>query len=349
MLKEKRISLREAIRLLSVVALCAGCSAAGGGPAATGPVSPAVVATIPLPTWATGIALSPDGSQAWLAAGADILSIDTATGTRGPSIRTGGMPYALAISADGKQGVAADLRQQQAWILNLGAAPTSQRLFIGSPSTPVLRPGAALSPDGLRGFTTTSAPTQGNGFDRLHIIDLSGAKQHARNLPFHPGSLALSPDGRALHVVGCAGICSSGALHTLDAATGKSAATPIPLQSSVPGQLALSPDGQTAWVANALAGTVAALDLQSRQVRATVSVGAEPLGVAVSPDGSRAYVTCFQSNTLVAIDTATASVVSRAVIGRQPRALAISPDGNTAWVTHSVATLTKVDLKQLGS
>ncbi len=339
---------RAASALAIGAALLAGCAASAGGPTSAVPVSAAVTATWPLPTWATGIALSPDGSRAWLAAGSKILSIDTATGAAGPSIDTGGMPYALAIAPDGVTGVAADLMQQQAWVLRLGAQPGSRRVWVGTPSSPVLRPGAAIAADGSRGFTTTSHPTMGSGFDQLHIVDLAAASQRSRNLPFHPGSLAISPDGALLHVAGCTGICSYGELHTLDAASGEEAAPAITLQSSIPGQLALSPDGRTAWVANALAGTVAALDLIGRTVLATVTVGAEPLGVAVSPDGSRVYVTCFQSSTLVAIDTASQSVVGRASVGGEPRALAIAPDGRTAWLTHSRPILSKIDLTQLG-
>ncbi len=338
-----------AIAAALAAALLGGCAASAGGPTSAGPVSTAVEATWPLPTWATGIALSPDGTRAWLAAGSKILSIDTATGAAGPTIDTGGMPYALAIASDGATGVAADLMQQQAWVLRLGAQPGSQRLWVGTPSSPVLRPGAAIAPDGTRAFTTTSHPTMGNGFDQLHVVDIAAASQRGRNLPFHPGSLAVSADGTLLHVAGCTGICSYGELHTLDATSGEEASPAITLQSSIPGQLALSPDGRTAWVANALAGTVAALDLVGRSVLATVAVGAEPLGVAVSPDGTRVYVTCFQSGTLVAIDTASRSVVARARVGGEPRALAIAPDGRTAWLTHSRPILTKIDLTQLGA
>jgi YVTN family beta-propeller protein len=329
--------------LASGLAACAPAASRTEGAAASAS-SDAVVATIPLGDFGTSIALTPDGSRAYVAATAKIFVLDTASRTLAATITTGDMPYQLALSRDGTRGYAVDLLQQVVWFLDLATNAVVRRVDLGEPRRPVLRPGIAVSPDGATVYATLSQP-EGQGFDLLFTIDAAtGAKrQHA--LGFHPGQLAAAPAGSLLWISGCVGLCADGTLHGVTPSDPGSAAQ-IPL-ASVPGGMALSPDGSRAYVANALAGTVAVVDLAQRTVVANVPVGAEPLGIAPSPDGTRVYVTSFQSNTLSAIDAATNRVVASVRLGKTPRAIALAPDGRFAWITHSTPEVSVVDLSRL--
>jgi YVTN family beta-propeller protein len=203
----------------------------------------------------------------------------------------------------------------------------------------------ALSADGKTAYATISR-LEGQGFDRLELVDVASGSKSQRVFNMHPGQLVVDSNGR-LWVAGCLGLCSQGTLHVIDLSQeGPLARFDLP---SVPAGIAITPDGSRVYVANGLAGSVTAVDAQSRTKLGDVRVGAEPLGIAVSPDGGTAYVTNFASGTLSAIDVATNTVTASAPVGESPRAIAISPDGKRAYLTHSTQLVSIVDLTKLGS
>jgi YVTN family beta-propeller protein len=325
-----------------VATLAAGCAATAGRGAPSGPS--AVVATVPMTDFGTGIAITPDGTRAYVAAGSKIVVIDTATNRVASTIDVGDMPYAVAMSPDGSRLYATDLMQREVWMIDTTSNSVLRKVDLGEPRRPVLRPGVAVSPDGGTVYATVSQP-EGVGFDLLFTIDAaSGAKsQHA--LGFHPGQLVAGRAGDLVWIAGCRGLCSDGALHGVDPASpGNAVQLPLP---TVPGDLAISPDGSRVYVANSMDASVSVVDAGARRVLGKVQVGAEPLGVAVSPDGTRVYVTNFQSGTLSVIDAASSTVAATSNVGATPRAIALTPDGRRAYLTHSTSQVSVVDLTQI--
>lgn len=324
--------------LLLAVLVTAGCTPANvrpsGGPSA-------VIATVPLTDFGTGVAITPDGSRAYVAAGSKVLVIDVATNKVTTSIELGDMPYAIALSADGQRGYAVDLMQREVWFIDLVTNGVVKRVELGEPRRPVLRPGVAVSPDGRTVYTTLSQP-DGVGFDLLYAIDTTTGVKQQRALDFHPGNLVAGKDGRLVWVAGCRGLCSDGALHAIDPANpGNATRLVLP---TVPGDVGISPDGSRVYVTNGLAASLAVADTAAGSILANVKVGAEPLGVAVSPDGKRVYVTNFQSGTLSVLDASSNTVLDTLNVGATPRAIAVTPDGRRAYVTHSTSRVSVVDL-----
>lgn len=323
----------------AVVALAAGCAASAGRGAASGPS--AVVATVPMTDFGTGIAITPDGTRAYVAAGSKIVVVDTATNSVAQTIDVGDMPYAVALSPDGSRLYATDLMQREVWMIDTTSNAVVRKVDLGEPRRPVLRPGVAVSPDGSTVYATVSQP-EGVGFDLLFTIDAATGAKQQRALDFHPGQLVAGRDGRLVWIAGCRGMCSDGALHGVDPANpGSAVALTLP---SVPGDLAIDPAGARVYVANGLAASVAVADLRAQRVAANVRVGAEPLGVATSPDGRRVYVANFQSGTLSVIDASSEAVVATLNVGGTPRAIALTPDGKRAYLTHSTSQVSVVDL-----
>jgi YVTN family beta-propeller protein len=326
------------IGLLLAVLVIAGCTPAN---VRTGTGPSAVVASIPLTDFGTGIAISPDGTRAYVAAGAKVQVVDIATNKVTTSMELGDMPYSIALSNDGQRGYVVDLMQREVWFIDLVSSSVVKRVELGEPRRPVLRPGVAVSPDGRTVYTTLSQP-EGAGPDLLYSIDTTtGAKQqHA--LGFHPGDLVADKDGRHLWVAGCRGLCSDGALHAVDPSDpGHARQLVLP---TVPGEIAISPDGARVYVTNGLAASVAVADTAAGSIVTNVKVGAEPLGVATSPDGKRVYVTNFQSGTMSVIDAQTNEVTDTLNVGATPRAVAVTPDGKRAYLTHSTSRVSVVDL-----
>lgn len=328
-----------AAALLATAALVAGCGAmTSRSSGASGPS--AVIATIPMTDFGTGIGLTPDGTRAYVAAGSKVVVVDTSTNQVATTIDVGDMPYAIAMSPDGARAYATDLMQREVWMIDTTSNSVVRKVDLGEPRRPVLRPGVAVSPDSTTVYATVSQP-EGVGFDLLFTIDAATGQKQQRALDFHPGQLVAGRDGRLVWVAGCRGLCSDGALHGVDPASpGDAVKLTLP---TVPGDLAIDPSGARVYVANGLDASVAVADLRAQKV-ANVRVGAEPLGVAVSPDGTRVYVTNFQSGTLSVLDAASSAVVATLNVGSTPRAIAVTPDGRRAYLTHSTSQVSVVDL-----
>jgi len=105
--------------------------------------------------------------------------------------------------------------------------------------------------------------------------------------------------------------------------------------------VAVTPNGKTAFVTNALSGTVSTIDVKTRTKHPTdVVTGSLPLGVAVTPDSKTAFVTNNGSGTVSTIDVKTRSKHATDIpVGPFPKGVAVTPDGKTAFVTNANPTV----------
>ena len=81
-----------------------------------------------------------------------------------------------------------------------------------------------------------------------------------------------------------------------------------------------------AYITNSGSNNVSVIDTATNTVKATVSVGYNPLGVAVTPDGTKIYVVNEYNNTLSVINTATNNITSTVNVGNDPWGIAVTPD-----------------------
>jgi YVTN family beta-propeller protein len=93
----------------------------------------------------------------------------------------------------------------------------------------------------------------------------------------------------------------AGTVRALDTGSGSVVAT---VSLKEPDALALTPDGATLLATSGLSGpgTIAFIDVASRQVVHQLPVGNAPHAIAVSPDGARAYVADQFSNDVAVLD-----------------------------------------------
>lgn len=90
--------------------------------------------------------------------------------------------------------------------------------------------------------------------------------------------------------------------------------------------------GPYAYITRSFTDKVDVIDTASAGVVATITVGAEPVGVAVTP--SRAYVANLSSNTVSVIDTARNEVVATIPVGQGPYGVATDAAFQRVWVTN---------------
>ncbi len=88
-----------------------------------------------------------------------------------------------------------------------------------------------------------------------------------------------------------------------------------------------------AWVVNAISDSVSIVNLQTRNVVATLQCKNEPGDVVFAGTPQRAFVTCAQANVVQVFDPANLSAAPTdiAIAGEAPRALAVSTDGQKVY------------------
>ena len=110
--------------------------------------------------------------------------------------------------------------------------------------------------------------------------------------------------------------------------------------------------GKTLYIAEATAGQVAVLDVETQKVTRTISVPADPTGLALAPDGTKLYVTGNgPKGRVFVVNLNTGKVAAKFRVGHTPNAPVVSPDGKRLYVCNkfndNVSVLDSVSGKKL--
>jgi YVTN family beta-propeller protein len=319
-------------RIVVGLMMLVGCGVARG-PVPTAPPLPAtaVVATIPVGTPPTLLAMSPDGSRVFAASSGKLTIIRTSDDQVAATATIPAYTSGVAVTRDGAR-VLIDNVTGASLIVVDAATGTLQKPI---PLILEIHPGGyeriALTPDGR------SAIVANQRKEYLAIADLRGGPPRESLLDQRPSDVTFSPDGRSLYVTGCRDFCTTGTVEVLDATTLNTvrsfAVGPSPYR------FALSPDGTRAYTTILAAPSVSIVDVASGTITRTVTVGVEPTGLAVSPDGARVYVASQMARTLTVIDAQTGTVVRTMATPTQPREVVVSPDGRRVYLSTQESVL----------
>ena len=148
-----------------------------------------------------------------------------------------------------------------------------------------------------------------------------------------PVRLALQPDEKYLWV-GTDDAAESG-VTVIDAATFK----PVARVATGAGhhELALAGDSRTAFVTNAVAGTLSVIDVRQLAKTAEVRTGRGADAVAVSPLSKFVYVTDRGAGQVAVVDPATASVRARIAAAPGAGVIRFAPGGRYGFVPNAAA------------
>lgn len=101
---------------------------------------------------------------------------------------------------------------------------------------------------------------------------------------------------------------------------------------SQPAEVTFSKDGKYAFVANGGSGTVTAIEVATKTIKATISVGEIPVGAWPGVDG-RMYVDNERSKTVSIIDLASLTIVKTINLGFTPGYVATPTSLDEFWVS----------------
>ena len=300
------------------------------GPAASDPPgqgvlpaasAPSVIATISVEGSPFGVAVSPNGSRAYVATSVyfgRVSVIDTATNTVIRSFLLADGPFGVAVSPNGSRAYVTNRISGTVSVIDTATNTVVKGIAVG------VRPaGVAVSPNGSRTYVTDALS------DSVSVIDTAtNTVVKTISVGWGPVGVAVSPNGSRAYVTRE----DAGTVSVIDTATNTVVKT-ISVGGS-PFGVAVSPNNSRAYVTNGAFGSVSVIDTATNTVIQTIGVGVRPSSVAVSPNGSRTYVTNFNDNTVSVIDTATNTVIQTIGVGDGPLGVAVSPNGSRAYVAN---------------
>lgn len=101
-------------------------------------------------------------------------------------------------------------------------------------------------------------------------------------------------------------------------------------KGKTPHMVTLGPGGKWAYVSNSGSGTVAAVNLDTSEVK-VIPTGERPEGAVLSPDGRELYVTNREAATISVINTATNEVSGTIRTSKGPVRIGVTPEGTIVY------------------
>ena len=272
-----------------------------------------VTATINVGIDASGVAVSPDGTKAYVAnpTSNTVSVINTTTNNVDATITVGTEPYGVAVSPDGTTAYVTNSLDDTVSVIDTATNAIKAGFSAGITVGASPKGAAAFSPDGTTAYVANFSS------NTVSVIDTDTHTLNAKPtitgyVGWKPRGVAVSPDGTKAYVTNYADGKADGTVSVIDTATNAIKAG-FELGITVgkgPYGVAFSPDGTKAYVTNYFERTVSVINTTTNAVDATITVGNGPEGVAFSPDGTKAYVTNYSDGTVSVIElraTATAS------------------------------------------
>lgn len=284
-----------------------------------------------------GVALSPDGTKAYVAntGNSSVSEVNANTGNLIRTFPVGASPRALVVSADGRE----------VFVVNyLGNSVTEIRLSDGATNTLLVDPrptSIAISPDNTKAYVTN------NGSETVSVINITSNPQTSWSsvastvsVDGEPTAIAISPDGDTGYVT----LDQSDELVSIDLTDPTFPILKRITVGSNPTAVVVSSDAQGAFVANDLDNTVSAVWLNESitnpsdpdfdmRIDGIVSVGSSPNSLAFSPINSHLYVANYLDGDVSVINTSTLDVEEIIDAGTRSGGVAASPDGSKIFVT----------------
>jgi len=221
-----------------------------------------LIATVPVESSPVGVAITPDGTKAYVAnRGSDIVSvIDTSTNTVTAMVNVGSGPTGVTVTPDGAKVYVTNLYDSDVSIIDTATNTVTATVPVGD--NPY---GVAVTPDGAKVYVSNA------GSNTVSAID-TATNTVTATVPVGSWTLgvAVNPAGTKAYVTNY----NDGTLSVIDTATNIVTATVF--VGGGPYGVATNPDGTKVYVANQGSNTVSVIDAATNNIIATVDVGESP-------------------------------------------------------------------------
>ena len=132
----------------------------------------------------------------------------------------------------------------------------------------------------------------------------------------------------------------------------RTGATAVPVGKG-PEAMDLSPDGKQIWTSHSRDGGVSIIDIASKKVVGTLSLGTKRSNrLKFTPDGRHVLISDLDAGEVVVVDVAARKELQRIPVGKAPEGILMAKDGRKAYVAvngdHKVAMLDLATMKITG-
>lgn len=290
------------------------------------------------------IAITPDGTKAFVVNANDIVSvIDTSSQVVIATMSVGGSPFGIAITPDGNRAYVTNRNEDTVSVIDVPLNQVIDAIAVGS------RPIAiTITPDGTHAYIANY------NSNTLSLIDIathlvteiikSDENLVQPNQPLFPSNLAITPDGAKVYV-------SNAGSNTISVIDTQSHTETVLTVGIGPAAIVMSTDGTRAYVANPdlraaecgpMQNTLSVIDIETDTVLIKeLTVGDAPLGVVITGDGDKVYAYSACSNAISVLDTASVpddipNAIKTITINSQARStgIQIAPDNSEIYVAH---------------
>lgn len=197
--------------------------------------------------------------------------------------------------------------------------------------------GSALSPNGRYLIISND----GQGTQSVQVVDTSTNKV-VQTIPYQsPEALylgmAFSPDGHTVY----ASAGGNNKIRVYHFQNGKlQEKQPIPLKDNnntnyYPSGLSVSSDGTYLYVANNLDQSVSKIDIKSKTIVKTTSIGKNPYTAYLSKDGRSLYVSNWGESSVSVLNPETMAVKATIPTGLHPNAITENPKSGKIYISNS--------------
>lgn len=215
-----------------------------------------------------GVAITPDGSAAWVSHLAGAVSvIDTATNTVAATVPVEGELTDLAITPGGDFAYVTNTSADVVVVID--TATHSVHASVPVDDAPS---GIAITPDGEHAYVANVRS------DTVSVISVA-ANAVVATVPVSggPASVAVTPDGEFAYVANQL----TGTVAVIETA-GNTVVSSVDV-GDTPIDVAIQPDGAFAWVTNIFSDNISVIDTSLHALAETVPAGLLPEGIAIAP------------------------------------------------------------------
>jgi YVTN family beta-propeller protein len=256
---------------------------------------------------------------------ATLVIVNPESGAVLGTVQTGQGPHELVTSADGKTAFASNYGTGPApghtiSMIDLASGKELRRIDVA----PMSRPHGLAVANGKLYFTAEADKKIGRYDPATDKIDWQF--ETGQN-----GTHMVLPTKDARTII-TSNIASDSVSVIQQGPGGDWVQTVIPVGKGPEG-LDLSPSGRELWVAHSRDGGVSIIDVPSKKVIQTVSVGTKRSNrIKLTPDGKFALISDLEAGELVVLDAPARKEIKRLALGRMPEGILIPPGGSRAFV-----------------
>ncbi|MGI9191242.1 MAG: beta-propeller fold lactonase family protein, partial [Chitinophagaceae bacterium] len=257
-----------------------------------------VIATIPVGTYPSGIAVSPNGQHAYVTndQSNSVSVINTTSNTVVATIPTGTQPIGVVVSPNSSKIYVANYAVGTISVIDALTNTVSNTINVGG--NPY---GLTINSDGSRVYVANFGSNNVQVLNTNTMSVLNTITYPANSKPY---AVLLNPSGTKLYSANF----QSNSVSEINTSNNTISST-VPV-GNTPVALTIHSNGNSLYVSNRASNNVSVINTQTFTVTNTIAVGSTPRAIDISPSDSFVYVTNSASNNVSVINTTTNAVVN---------------------------------------